>query len=795
MLPALSRPSERSTPPPCAALVSTEGQVLPLADATIRAEAGGGVARVLLEQRFRNVHDVPLRVTYTLPLPADGAVSGFSFRLGEQRIVGEIDRREAARERFEEAILNGHGAALLEQERSSLFTQELGNIPAGAEVVAEIVIDQRLRWLAEGAWEWRFPTTVAPRYLGAPGRVPDAERIAGPVALGPSEPRLTFQLGIRDALAPDRTPESPSHALRVAPPAQVSARDAAGAPFDRDVVVRWAVATPSVQTTLQTARAPSTPGAPEAPADTAHALLTLLPPLTPATPVPRDMVVLLDTSGSMSGEPLAQACRMLSALIDTLGEADQLELIQFSSAPQRWKRVPLAVTPAVKREALAWLASRSAGGGTEMRAGIEAALAARRSEAQRQVLLVTDGFIGFEAEVVGAIATRESRATRVHTIGVGSAVNRSLTSAAARAGGGTEHIVGLGEDAEPAARRIVAATDAPLVVDLELGGSAFVAHAGLPDLFAGQPALIPLALRASGGELCLRGRTAAGPWQQTLAVEAVASGSGRAELVALYGRERVEQLEVRAATGENVDAEIERVGLDFRIATRLTSWVAVSEAPCVDPGSPLRRERMPQPLPHGISAEALGLRSGAMARGMSGVLASAGAAPMLARARLASPLPPSPRMAPLPSRAPSPRSISAPRFVRQLANAARGALKKGNAPGPSEPERGGRAIPDEPPKRGHVLRGHVVRRDAARLVIEIELDTTLAWELPSAVAMAWSDGSESPLALDAAHSTRDATLHAGERARLVLVVSAADAARQPHALRLALAGKELQVML
>jgi Ca-activated chloride channel family protein len=721
-------------------------------------------------------------VTYTLPLPADAAVSGFSFRIGEQRIVGEIDRREAARERFEEAILNGHAAALLEQERSSLFTQELGNIPTGAEVVAEIVVDQRLRWLVEGAWEWRFPTTVGPRYLGAPGRVPDAERLAVPVEQGPIVPRLTFELGIRDALARDRAPESPSHALRVTG-AEVRSLDDRGTPFDRDVVVRWAVATESVQATMETARGASPPAAAS---DTAHALLTLLPPLTPSSAVPRDVVVLLDTSGSMSGEPLAQACRILSALIDTLGEADQLELIQFSSAPRRWKPAPLAVTPAVKREALEWLGSRSAGGGTEMRAGIQEALAARRNESQRQVLLVTDGFIGFEAEVVGAIAAREFRATRVHTVGVGSAVNRSLTSAAARAGGGTEHIVGLGEDAEPAARRIVAATDAPLVVDLEVSGSAFLAHAGLPDLFAGQPALIPLELRASGGELCIRGRTAAGLWQHTLAVDAVASGSGRAELAALYGRERVEQLEVRAAAGENVDAEIERVGLDFRIATRLTSWVAVSETPSVDPQSPLRRERMPHQLPHGVSAEALGLRAGVMA----GAMKAASAAPMLVRTRSASPLPSRAMQAPLLGRAPSPRSVSAPGFVRRLANAARGVMPKGKPVSPEGAERGRRGIPTEP-----TLRGHVVRRDATRLVIEIEIDDTLAWEQPSAVVMHWSDGSEAALSLDAAHSTRAATLHAGERARLVFAVSPADATKQPRALRLTLGGSQRHVQL
>src|SRR6185312_13456569 len=125
-------------------LVTVDGRTLPLRGTSVRAEAKNGVARVVVEQRFVNAFDEPLAVTYTMPLPADGAVSGYAFTIGERRVVGEVDRRQAARERFEEAIASGHTAALVEQERASLFTQELGNVPARAEIVAELVVDQKL---------------------------------------------------------------------------------------------------------------------------------------------------------------------------------------------------------------------------------------------------------------------------------------------------------------------------------------------------------------------------------------------------------------------------------------------------------------------------------------------------------------------------------------------------------------------------------------------------------------------------------------------------------------------------
>src|SRR5689334_2244012 len=135
-----------------ARLVSTDGKTLPLKGAALAADACAGLARVVLTQTFANPYDEPLVVTYALPLPHDGAVSAFAFTIGGRKVTGEIDRRAAARERFERALSEGRSAALLEQDRASLFTQEIGNIPPKTEVVAEITIDQRLHWNDEGAW-------------------------------------------------------------------------------------------------------------------------------------------------------------------------------------------------------------------------------------------------------------------------------------------------------------------------------------------------------------------------------------------------------------------------------------------------------------------------------------------------------------------------------------------------------------------------------------------------------------------------------------------------------------------
>src|SRR5262249_31010406 len=153
-----------------AEVVTADGRSLPLVAVTLCGTARGGIARLVLEQRFENRHAETLHVTYRMPLPPDGAVSGYAFAIGDRRIVGQVVGTQEAGERFEQAVTAGHTAALLEQERADIFTQSIGNLPAGQAMNARITIDLRLTWLPEGEWELRFPTVIGPRYVAAGDR-------------------------------------------------------------------------------------------------------------------------------------------------------------------------------------------------------------------------------------------------------------------------------------------------------------------------------------------------------------------------------------------------------------------------------------------------------------------------------------------------------------------------------------------------------------------------------------------------------------------------------------------------
>lgn len=583
-----------------AELVTLDGRALPLVASTLRAEAQGGIARLVLEQQFVNSYAETLNVTYRMPLPADGAVSGYAFEIAGRIVKGVVDRKHAARERFEQAIASGRTAALLEQERADIFTQQIGNIPAGEAIVARITIDQRLVWLPEGEWELRFPTVIGPRYCGTAETLSDARATHVKVTTQDPGVRLQIELAIKDVIIDGRKASSPSHSL--APTAEGAIALSTGTRLDRDLVVRWPVATPAVGIAIAVARTEETAEA--------FGLLSIVPPAkaSKVTPVARDLLVLLDTSGSMGGGPLEKAKQVVSMLIDSLGEADRLELIEFSNSPRRYKAEPVAATAKAKAEAIKWVRSRQADGGTEMREAVVEALQTLRIGAQRQVVVVTDGYVGGEQQLLRVLHDKLPASCRLHVLGVGAAVNRSLATALARAGRGAEVIVGIDEDAERGAKRLLDRTRMPVLTNVEIAGTALVRHVPehVPDVFEGAPLLAALELRPEGGEIVVRGQLAHETWEQRIRVPATHVGEGNPAIAALFGRERVADLEARGTLAD-VNGEIEAIGLKFQIATRLTSWVAVDERVRVAPG-PSRTEVVPQEVPYGTSAAAFGLR-------------------------------------------------------------------------------------------------------------------------------------------------------------------------------------------
>ncbi len=433
----------------------------------------------------------------------------------------------------------------------------------------------------------------------------------------------------------------------------------------------------------------------------------------------------------MDGAPLNQARRVVAALVESLTEADQLELMEFSDRARRWRPRAARATATAQQEALRWLAAIRAGGGTEMLDAVRVALSPLRLDSQRQVVLVTDGLVAFEREIVSAVARDLPANSRLHVVAVGPAPNRGLSATAARAGRGIEVVIGLDEEAAPAIGRLLAHMQAPGLMEVQVEGPACLAHvpARLADVYANAPLRVAVKLRAEGGELRVRGKTPEGVWEDCLYIPALGYGEGTAAVARLYGQEAVQDLEMREAAGliSQADREIERLGLAFQIATRATAWVAVSEEPTVDPTAPIRRERIPHELPYGMSAEGLGLRK---------PLPSAWAAPAVwARRPCAMEEIPPPRA--YPARALVPGAIE---WVKA----------------------------EDMPPLPRLLLARLTVWEGRELILEIPISGSLDWYARD-VRVIWEDGTEMGATIGEG-TTRPGRVEAGQIIRLVLLL-------------------------
>lgn len=606
-----------------ARLVSTDGREYPLLGGNLRVRVVGGHAFTTLEQEFANPHTSPLEVRYLMPLPADGVVLGYDILIGDRRIHAGLRRREEAKQAYTQALAEGRTAGLLEQERSDTFTQSLGNIPAGTPVKVTIEVLHPLTFVpaepknanvaatedsgesglgGRDRWRYRFPTVVGIRYSGSKDKPADADDVVAARSAQGTPARMGLDLLL--PTQPNRPQyESRTHTLVASEDEQgLGLSFAEEAALDRDVVIDWTTEAPTLG--VQCLEGTGLPGD-----DGRYGVLTVVPPAQRPAPRLRDLTVLLDSSGSMDGQPLEMAKLAIKRLLLSLEPGDQFEIITFGSRPVRLLEGWTDVTKANLQHALSRLSQVQAYGATEMLSGLQEAFRSERQQAQRQVVLVTDGHIDFEDAVVREVATNQD--VRLHVIGVGSAVNRALTESASRAGRGMEVLISTPSDAVPEAARLLQGLRHPLLTNVRIEGSALTGAQLrlLPDVFAGKPLTTTVEFSREGGTLTVKGCTSDGEWEQQLTIPSLDPSTLRGELPvgAIHGRSLVSELETHGGHDGERDQEVERIALRHRIVSRLTSLVAISDGVMVEPGSKSIVARIEVEVPFGVSAAMCGV--------------------------------------------------------------------------------------------------------------------------------------------------------------------------------------------
>lgn len=597
------------------------GYVVPstTVDTDVDIDVSGLIVRARVRQTFVNPSADWVEGVYVFPLPQNAAVDRLRMVIGERVVEGEIMEREAARQAYEQAADAGQQASLVSQQRPNLFTNAVANIPPGDQVVIEIEYQHELSY-RDGAFDLRFPMVVLPRYIpGAPvggpdapqpgtgwshdtGQVPDASQITPPVAAPGSGPVNPVDLTVTlDPGFPVEAIESPFHPIETSRNGDgtITVTLAAAETYaSRDFELIWRPA-PVVAPTAGVF-SQSWQGAD-------YHLIMLMPPQdqSNAAPPTREVVFIIDVSGSMAGQSIGQARQALSLALGQLDARDRFNVIAFSDRANALFPEARPATAETVGYAQRYVATLSADGGTEMAAALNLALDGRTDlERLRQIVFITDGAVGNEAALFAMIADRIG-ASRLFTVGIGSAPNSFFMAEAAAAGRGSFTHIG---STDQVARRMQELTErlaSPALTDIRIewpaGAEPVMYPARIPDLYAGEPVVLTARLPSgTNGTVTVEGRRGEGHWRADVPL---ATGRDHPGVAGLWARRQITELERQRYDGAP-DGEIRqailRVALDHQIVSEATSLVAIDDTIVRPQGSELTTEPVATNMPDGV---------------------------------------------------------------------------------------------------------------------------------------------------------------------------------------------------
>jgi Ca-activated chloride channel family protein len=609
----------------------------PLKHTDVVADIAGYVSRVTVTQRFANPSKEPIEAVYTFPLPEDAAVDDMTMVIGKRIIKGQIMRREDARQVYEEAKSRGQAAALLDQERPNIFTQSVANIMPGSDVLITISYVNLLKY-EEGRYEFTFPMVVGPRFTpsggyrtpgqrGAPSKnkviyddpgstsvVTDADKITPPIT--PPGTRAGHDISITvnlDAGMPLREVKSALHKVNVkaAGPnrAVVKLEDEKTIP-NKDFVLRYSAAGSEIAEGILTYVKPGS--------QDGYFTLVMQPPAAPPSDMvsPKEMVFVIDQTGSQSGWPIKKAKETMAYCLKNLNPQDTFQLIGFNTEVFPCFKAPVRATKANIEKALKWLEPIEGRGGTDILKSVDYALSIPRDKGRLRIICyLTDGYVGNDMQIIEFIGKHRGEA-RMFPIGIGNSVNRFLIEGMAREGKGAPDYVFLDASGADHAARFYRRIASPLLLDVSVdwGGLPVeeVYPRYIPDVFTAGPVVLKgRYTRAAEGYITVRGLLRGQPWSRRIKVTLPPVDADGSAISTLWAREKIEDLQrqdwVGAQTGNpklDIKDAIVRVALEHRLMSQYTSFVAVEQR-VINIGGKQRTVDVPVEMPEGVAYEGI----------------------------------------------------------------------------------------------------------------------------------------------------------------------------------------------
>ncbi len=578
----------------------------------------GLVMRVKVQQQFRNTGTDWAEGIYVFPLPEDAAVDHMRLRVGERLIEGEIQEKQKARKAYEKAKAEGKKTTLVEQQRANLFTTAVANIAPGEAVTVEIEYLEEARYDA-GTFSLRFPMTLTPRYMpGTPladrkgsgwsadtTEVIDASLISPPMVQRSTEHRVSLDVFVNAGVPLDLI-ASRYHPVSITEEAgrYAVSLDDPDTQLDHDFELVWCP--------LADAK-PRAMSFSEIIAGKSYYLLMLMPPVEGRVAplrMPRETVFIIDTSGSMHGTSINQAKDALGRALTRLLPGDRFNVIEFNSSMRTLFNASVDASTSNLTRAQTFVARLNANGGTEMMPALQFALNSPATETHlKQVIFITDGSVGNEDALYRVIEQRLG-ASRLFTVGIGSAPNSWFMRKSAELGRGTFTIISAMHEVGEKMDRLFSKLEAPQMTDIQIDWPAGVDAypSRVPDLYQGEPVSVRVRTDKPfpmGESISITGNISGETWTTELPVTDDHSALG---VGALWARARIAELSDAARRGANPDeirASIVETAMTHHIVSQHTSLVAVDKTPVRPTGSPLLKDQVPNLMPHGQSANAI----------------------------------------------------------------------------------------------------------------------------------------------------------------------------------------------
>jgi Ca-activated chloride channel family protein len=592
----------------------------PLLATDVNMRITGFINRTHLTQSFQNGSDEWVEGIYVFPLPENAAVDHMRIRIGARVIEGQIKEKQQARASYAQAKRAGKRASLVEQERPNMFTTSVANIGPHETIKVEIEYQQTLAY-NQGQFRLRLPLAITPRYIpgsaiendmdsintGGQGsarpttQVADADRITPLLALGQKINPVAIHIEL-DAGFPVNRIKSRYHPIKMNDHGEgrYTINLAEGqVPSDHDFELDW---TPEV------GQAPRAALFREHVNNEWYYLGMVLPPQAETRQthtLPREVIYVIDTSGSMGGVSIRQARTALMLALKRLRSHDYFNIIQFNSVTAKLFAQPVAANLVNKTLAMRYVMNLAAAGGTEMLGAMREALAVTEDSPRlRQVIFLTDGAVGNEDALFTYIRQHLVN-SRLFTVGIGSAPNSHFMTRAAQFGRGSFTYIGRVNEVAEKMQALFAKLDSPVMRDLSLQHSFDqfeVSSAQLPDLYLGEPLMFTARSDRNSGELILNGLRQNQSWQTSLFLQQAKPGRGIAQL---WARKRIASLLDSVhdgAAAEQVRAQVIALALQHHMVSKYTSLVAVDVTPVRPSASPLNTLAVPVNLPQGQDA-------------------------------------------------------------------------------------------------------------------------------------------------------------------------------------------------